>query len=194
MRGDTRFVCGVGWFWDEVGEGWRGGMRSTGVPAAAEASGSQTTSQTESQSNMNWLTNCCQAENEKLFAGKEMSACRLVLWKISTTIRWIARKSYTDIYGTRRINPNDFSLSPDFSTRITMTFVIQSEILWQLLDGFPWNLLQIFKVPTGWILMTSVIVLLFLLVPPAGQSVLNIYLMDWHQILYIYSWFPEDVF
>ncbi len=46
------------------------------------------------------------------------------------------------------------------------TTLVQTEISHQLQDELPWNLLQIFKVPTGLIIMTSVIPWLFLFYLP----------------------------
>ncbi len=54
------------------------------------------------------------------------------------------------------MNPTDFG-DPDFSSSATKRLtLIQSEISQQLLDGLQWNLLQTFKVPRGYNLITLV--------------------------------------
>ncbi len=54
---------------------------------------------------------------------------------------------------------------------VQATATDQTEIS-QLLDGLSWNFVPIFMFP----------------------KYLKIYLMDWHQIWYKLSWFPEDEF
>ncbi len=46
-------------------------------------------------------------------------------------------------------------LSSSTSTRLT--FLSFNEMSWQLFEGLPWNLVQIFRVPMVWILMTLVV-------------------------------------
>ena len=84
------------------------------------------------------------------------------------------------------------------SDTMKMTVVAQSEKSQQLLNGLPRNLWLIFKVPSGYIVRTLVILWLFLWCHQKLKTSLVIYvnicLMDWPKIWYRYSWFPSDVF
>lgn len=55
----------------------------------------------------------------------------LALLAASQTIGWIAIKFSTDIHGSQKMYPTDFS----FSATIRLTFVIFSEMSQQLLEG-----------------------------------------------------------
>lgn len=76
-----------------------------------------------------------------------------------------------DSHSHRIMNPNGFE--PVNNTVKLWGFIFGfglSEISQHLLDRFPWNLLQIFKVHRGWILKTLLILWFFPLAPPVGQS------------------------
>lgn len=116
-------------------------------------------------------------------------------WSISTTIRWVTIKFGTDIKSTQRTPPD---WSPDIfcCTTMSLTFLVLSDMSWQLLDGLTWNL-EIFKISRGCILMTLVMPWLLhychLQIKVFIYSVrqLNIRCMNVHAILYTQSWEPD---
>lgn len=75
---------------------------------------------------------------------------------ISTTIRCIAMKFHTDIHDSRRIYPDSSDISSNSAMRLT--FYVLSEVLKQLLDNLPLNLvgLQMSFIPRGRIVLTLV--------------------------------------
>ncbi len=75
---------------------------------------------------------------------RESSKFSLVRWNISASTRWIGTKFSTDIHGSQTMNPNDFGDPQTFSLAPP----------W-LSDGLPWNLVQTFMVPSGWIVIAE---------------------------------------
>lgn len=85
-----------------------------------------------------------------------------------------------------------------------LTFLVSIDMSWQLFYGLPWDFVETFITPRGWTLPTLMSPWLFIKcqqadVFPYPVKKLIMYLMDWHQILYIHSfkslwyWWTPDV-
>ena len=79
----------------------------------------------------------------------------VILWLSFSSFHFSTETSHhldlcrdSEIHGSQRLNPN-------VSTKVA--FVILHEISQRLLDSLPWHLVHTFMIPTGWIIMTLMI-------------------------------------
>lgn len=82
--------------------------------------------------------------------------------KTSTTTGWVAMKCCKDMHSYGEDESCCWpSWSPHFFSEATtkVTFVVSSEICWEILDGLPWNLVQTFVLPWVWIAIILVMTL-----------------------------------
>ena len=79
----------------------------------------------------------------------------------------------------------DGNVDQSFSQLFCPINLVQTKTSHQLLDGFRLNFEQLFKVPRGWILMTSVILWLFLELPFNISSSTTIKILIFPVILFI---------
>lgn len=87
-------------------------------------------------------------------------------------------------------------MNPFPSATVRLTFVVQSEISFELFYALSWHLLQLFSVSRGSVLMTlwrflqchqQVRVFTYIV------KYLNIYWVDLHKMWYRYPWCPDDI-